>query len=95
MKATIVQSNTINVHLRIKKDSNEIFDKLFQEKELIESEIGFELEWDKSEKRHISKIGTTLNIDLKDKNNWDETIKWHFKMAEKIYSVFLHRIKKI
>ena len=93
MKATIVQSNNINVHLRIKKDSNEIFDKLFQEKELIESEIGFELEWNKLEDKKTSKIGTTLNMDLKDKSNWDEAIKWHLKMAEKIYSVFSHRLK--
>ena len=75
MKATIVQSNNINVHLRIKKDSNEIFDKLFQEKELIESEMGFKLEWNKLEDKKTSKIGTTLNMDLKDKSNWDEAIK--------------------
>ncbi|MCQ2737476.1 MAG: DUF4268 domain-containing protein [archaeon] len=95
LKATIVQSNTITVNLILKKNSNEIFDKLFQEKELIESEMGFELEWDKAEDKQTSKISTTLYIDLKDKDKWDEAIKWHFEMAEKIYSVFSHRIKEI
>ena len=95
LKATIVQSNTIGIHVRIKKNSNEIFDKLFQEKELIELEMGLKLEWNKLEDKQSSKIGTTLNMDLKDKNNWDESIKWHLKMAEKIYSVFSHRLKEI
>ena len=57
--------------------------------------MGFKLEWNKLEDKQSSKIGTTLNMDLKDKNNWDESIKWHFKMAEKIYSVFSHRLKEI
>ena len=35
LKATIVQSNTIGIHVRIKKNSNEIFDKLFQENQNI------------------------------------------------------------
>lgn len=95
LRATIVRSNTIGIHVKIKKNSNEIFDKLFQEKELIESEMGFKLEWNKLEDKKSSKIGTTLNMDLKDKNNWDEAIKWHFKMAEKMYSVFSHRLKEI
>lgn len=81
--------------MRIKKNSNEIFDKLFQEKELIELEMGFKLEWNKLEDKKSSKIGNILNMDLKDKNNWDEAIKWHFKMAERIYSVFSHRLKEI
>lgn len=44
---SLVQKNTINAHFRIKKNSNEIFDQLYSQKDIIESEIGMALEWDK------------------------------------------------
>jgi hypothetical protein len=35
---SLVQKNTINAHFRIKKNSNEIFDQLYSQKDTIESE---------------------------------------------------------
>lgn len=94
LTASIVRSKKINVHFRIKKNSNEIFDKLFEDKETIESEMGFELEWSKDENKSISKIGKTYDINVGFKPNWEEAIKWQLTMAEKLYNVFSDRIKK-
>ena len=93
LTASIVRSKKINAHFRIKKDSNELFDKLYANKKDIESEIGFELEWERDDNKKISKIGKTLDIDVSFKSNWDEAIKWQLDMAEKLYGVFLDKIK--
>jgi len=90
---SLVLKKTINVHFRIKKNSNEIFDKLYNQKNIIESEIGIELEWDKSENKKISKIGKTLDIDLNDKENWKKAIKWQYNIAVKLYEVLLVKMK--
>ena len=90
-----VLKNTINVHFRIKKNSNWTFDKLYNEKEAIESEMGMELEWDKAENNKISKIGKTLGIDLNNKDNWERAIEWQYDMAVKLRKVLLPRIENL
>ena len=92
---SLVQKNTINTHFRIKKNSNEIFDKLYSQKEDIESEMGMELEWDKSENKKISKIGKTLNIDINDRHNWERAIEWQYNMATKLRKALLPKVKNL
>ena len=89
---SVAFKNTVNAHFRIKKNSNEIFDELYSQKEDIESEIGMELEWDKAEDKKISKIGKTLDIDVNDEENWKIAIEWQYDMAVKLYDVFSKRI---
>ena len=89
---SVAFKNTINAHFRIKKDSNEIFDKLYSQEEEIEAEIGMQLEWDKAEDKQISKIGKTMDIDINDTENWEMAIEWQYEMALKLYDVFSKRI---
>lgn len=95
LTVSLVLKNTINVHFRIKQNSNEIFDKLYDQKDIIESEIGIELEWDKAESRKISKIGKTLDINLNDRNNWKRAIKWQYDLAVKFKEVILPKAKNL
>ena len=88
-----VLKNNINVHFRIKQNSNELFDKLYAQKDIIESEISMELEWDKLENNKISKIGKTLDIDINDRYNWERAIKWQYDIAVKLREVLLDRVK--
>ena len=92
---SLVQKNTINAHFRIKKNSNEIFDQLYSQKDTIESEIGMELEWDKGENKKISKIGKTLDIDINDKYNWEKAIEWQYGLAAKLRNVILPKVKDL
>ena len=92
---SLVKKNTCNAHFRIKMDSNEIFDKLYSQKDLIELEVGMELEWDKAENKKISKIGKTLDIDLNDKNNWQRAIEWQYDIAVKLYGAILPKVKNL
>ena len=66
---------------------------MYAQKDLIESEIGMELEWDKLEKNKISKIGKTLNIDVSDRSIWEKAITWQYEMAVKLREILLPRIK--
>ena len=90
-----VLKNTINVHFRIKKDSNEIFDKLYAQKDIIESEVGMELEWDKAENHKISKIGKTLDIDINDKYNWERAIEWQYDMSVRLRESILPKVQNL
>ena len=90
-----VLKNTINVHFRIKKDSNEIFDKLYAQKDIIESEVGMELEWDKAENHKISKIGKTLDIDINEKYNWERAIEWQYDMSVRLRESILPKVQNI
>ena len=92
---SLVLKNTINAHFRIKKNSNEIFDKLYSQRDIIESEVGIELEWDKSETKKISKIGKTLDIDLNDRHNWERAIKWQYDLAVKLQQTLLPKVKDL
>ena len=88
-----VLKNNINVHFRIKQNSNELFEKLYVQKDIIESEMGMELEWDKLENNKISKIGKTLDIDINDRYNWERAIEWQYSLAVKLREVLLPKIK--
>lgn len=92
---SLVLKNTINVHFRIKNNSNEIFDKLYAQKDMIESEMGIELEWDKAENKKISKIGKTLDINLNDRHNWERAIIWQYNMAVKLQETLLPKVKNL
>ena len=92
---SLVKKNTINAHFRIKMNSNEIFDQLYTQKDIIESEVGIELEWDKGENKKISKIGKTLDIDLNDRNNWEKAIKWQYDLAVKLRESILPKVKNL
>ena len=92
---SLVKKNTINDHFRIKKNSNEIFDELYSLKDIIESEVGIELEWEKGENKKISKIGKTLDIDINDRYNWERAIEWQYNMAVKLQKALLYRVKDL
>lgn len=76
------------------EDNNELFEYLFNHKELIEEELGIELFWRNKENNKSSSIGIIRNIDSTNKDNWDECIKWHMDMAEKFNKVFAPIVKE-
>lgn len=76
------------------RENKDLFDYLYEFKDDIESEMGVDLNWDKSENKKSSQIRIIKKINLLDETKWDESIKWQLDMASKLYDSFSERIKK-
>jgi len=88
--------NTRNSEIRSEifiRNNRPLFDYLYNLKDDIENELGFKLNWNISEKNNSVHIDIVKNIDISDRNNWDESIKWHLNTASKLYDSFSDRIK--
>ena len=75
-------------------DNKPLFDHLYNSKDEIESELGFELVWERLDSKKASYMFITKDMNILDENNWDESIKWHLNTASKLYDSFSERIKK-
>ena len=69
-------------------DNKDLFDYFSEHKDQIEKQMGQSLVWDKKDKRKVTKISISHNINPWDRNNWDKIVQLHLEDAEKIYSVF-------
>ena len=74
-------------------DKKELFDYLYESKDEIEAELGFELDWISSENNKSSSIEIVKNMDINDRSAWDEICNWQLDNASKFYDVFSDRIK--
>ena len=88
----IARRNEIKVVLWI-SDSKELFDYLYNMKDEIESQLGYELDWISSENNKSSNIVIVKNTDVHDESKWDENINWHLTKASEFYEVFSDRVK--
>ena len=75
------------------RDSKPLFDFLYNSKDKIEEELGYELEWARLDDYKSSFIAIINNSDIRDESNWDNLIKWQLNNASKFYDVFSDRIK--
>lgn len=75
-------------------DDKELFDFLYEYKNDIEDEIGFELTWERLDNKKASRIDIYKNFDVKKNKNWDEAIKWHLEMACKFQNTFNDKLKQ-
>ena len=74
--------------------SKPLFDYLYESKDEIESELGFEMNWERLDGKKASYISIIKDMDILDEANWDESVKWHLNTASILYDVFSDRIKK-
>lgn len=75
-------------------ENKELFDYLYEFKDDIESEMGVDLNWNKSENKKSSQIRIIKKINISDETKWNESIKWQLDMASKFYDTFVDRIKE-
>ena len=75
-------------------ENKELFDYLYEFKEDIESKMGVDLDWIKSENQKSSQIRIIKKINISDETKWDESIKWQLDMASKFYDAFVDRINQ-
>lgn len=87
------QISAIKVNLTI-PDSKDFFDYLYDSKDEIESELGYELNWKRIDNKKVSHIEVMKKSDINDYSYWDEDIKWHLTKAAEFYDVFADRVKQ-
>ncbi len=86
------QQNIVEIYLSNKKYAKAFFHLLQQDKEAIESELGFALEWRELSESNSSRILFIKdNIDPTDEKNWAKQNIWFKDMIEKFDRVFTHR----
>ena len=86
------QISAIKVNLTI-PDSKEFFDYLYDSKDEIESELGYELNWKRLDNKKVSHIEIMEKSEITDSSNWEEYIKWHLDKASDFYDVFAERVR--
>lgn len=91
IRLTFNTKNEMSVRFHI-NDDKELFDKLYENKNEIEKELGFELEWDRSDKYKSSQIRVFKDINYKNEDKWPDYIKWQVDIADKLVKVFLDRM---
>jgi len=68
------------------------FQKLEAQREDIESELGFSLDWDARRDKKYSSIGVQLEIDASDKANWPRLHAWMMSKMDAIESAMRPRV---
>lgn len=86
------QSNSIGCEIYI-SDSKDLYSRLFENKEKIESEIGEELEWMELPGRKASRIKISKEGDLDNTDDWEKYFSWLKENGEVFKKVFLKYIK--
>ena len=94
IRLTFNTKNEMSVRFHI-NDDKELFDKLYENKNEIEKELGFELEWDRSDKYKSSQIRVFKDINYKNEGKWTNYIKWQVDTADKLVKVFLDKINNL
>lgn len=82
----------LKVQLHI-PNSEEFFESLYDSKDEIEDELGYELEWVNRENTKSANIIIAKKTEVKDESTWEENIKWHLTRATEFYEVFADRVK--
>ena len=69
-------------------ENTDLFLNLYANKEAIESELGFTLDWRELPERKASRIIVAKNVELFDKNKWNEQFDWIMATCLNMKKVF-------
>ena len=74
-------------------DSQNIYNRLFENKDLFESTMGVEVQWNELEKKKASRVRCIYPCDPDDTNRHDEYYQWLIDTSEKLQKAFKKIIK--
>ncbi len=83
----IRKRNVLEVEIYINEDKA-LFHNLSQNKDAIETEIGFTLDWRELPDKKASRIIVEKSVDLADKNAWNQQFDWIMGVCSKMKKVF-------
>lgn len=69
-------------------ENKDLFLNLFSNKESIENNLGFKLDWRELPERKASRIIISKHVDFGDKNHWNEQFEWIMDTCIKMKIVF-------
>lgn len=76
-------------------DSREWFENLQQQKEGIETDLGYALDWDPMDNRKACRISVTLNADPSEEANWAQQHEWIIQRRLDLERVFRPIVRTI
>lgn len=79
--------NQIGLELHI-PDNKDLFQKLFIKQEMIESQLGYKLDWQELPDKKASRVIITKVADFRDESQQDNIIKWAVEKADEFARVF-------
>lgn len=76
-------------------NANELFDTLISQKDTIQNELAFEMDWQPKPEAKQCSIQVRLSIDSTDSNNWPEMHRWNLDHLTSVDRVFRPRIASL
>ena len=75
----------------------ENYSSLYEDKDDIENELGYELKWREMEGKKMSIVSFSNNVNgnIKDRDNWDKCFDWFLETTESFHKTFSPRVKKL
>ena len=87
--------NRIGVRFQTEDENKEIFyDLLRPQKEEIEAELGFSLDWKRLDGRRYAQASYFREADLEDRSQWEDYCEWMKIHLDKLDEVFRPRVNK-
>ena len=71
------------------------FHKLYEDKDEIENELGFHLDWQELPQGKHCRIVIYTDGDIKNRDNWDKYFDWFLEKTEIFHKVFSPRVKQL
>ena len=85
-----IKYGEIQAQLRMRYDDN-LFEKLFNQKEEIESETDLDLEWIQTGETSYIRV-LKENVDFSNQEDLKEALLWHALMSVKLYNLFKDKL---
>jgi hypothetical protein len=76
-------------------DAKKWFNQLYENKDEIENELGFQVNWQELPKKEASRIRYFTDGDIRDRESWNKCFDWMKNKSETIHKVFSPRIKQL
>ena len=76
-------------------DAKKWFNQLYENKDEIENELGFQLDWQELPEKKDSRIRDFTDGDIRDRESWNKYFDWMKGKSETIHKVFSPRIKQL
>ena len=91
-----LRENKIGVRLRTWYENKEpFFDALYQQKQEIDSELGFNPVWDRRDGKIDAYVSYLRDADLNDRAQWENYFEWLWEHLEKLDRVFRPRLQNL
>ena len=90
------ETNEIRAEVTLIGDhAKSFYDLILQQKDLIETELGYNLYWYNPENAKNCRIYIRQTVNLQSRSNWNEQHQWLLKHLEDLHKAFAHRIRHL